>query len=443
MLDLEKLNPKEIVFELDKYIVGQDKAKRAVAVALRNRIRRRKLPAELIDEVYPKNIIMIGSTGVGKTEIARRISKLSGTPFLKVEATKYTEVGYVGRDVESIIRDLMTYAVNMVKKETQEQHREECVKRAEDTLLEIILNGAKRDSSDPSFEIFRNKLRSGELDNREVEIEVKSSKSGLPVEIFSGSQFDEINFSLGNMGDIFSGMKKGKKRKINIKKALEILTQDEMEKITDIDSVSEIAKYRVENMGIVFIDEIDKIVSRRNSSQSGAEVSREGVQRDLLPIIEGSKVNTKYGIIDTSHILFIAAGAFQTSSPSDLIPELQGRFPIKVELEELNEEDFFRILKEPENSLIKQYVELLKTEGVSLIFDDESIRELAKISMEINSKSENIGARRLHTVMELLLEEVSFNASEIKGQSINMTRTYIREKLNEAMKNQDLNKYVL
>jgi ATP-dependent HslUV protease ATP-binding subunit HslU len=448
---IEEMTPRQIVEELDAYIVGQTKAKKAVAIALRNRIRRKRLPPELRDEVAPKNIIMIGPTGVGKTEIARRISKLTGAPFIKVEATKYTEVGYVGRDVESMVRDLMSVGVAMVKAELQEEVREEALRRTEEALLDLLLPGIPRTVSgentegsgegevpNPTREKFRKKLVSGELEEKLVEIQV--TQSAFPaIEIFSGAGFESMDLNLGNLGSIFGGRKK--KRRVTVKQAREILLNEEMEKLIDTDRVTEIARERVEQMGIIFIDEIDKIASKGN--RMGPDVSREGVQRDILPIVEGSKVNTKYGIIDTSHILFIAAGAFHISKPSDLIPELQGRFPIRVELDPLTKEDFVRILTQPQNALTKQYTALLKTEGVEVEFDDSAIQRIAEIAAEVNSRTENIGARRLHTIMELVLEDVSFHAPELQGQKIPITAAYVDERLRNVMENQDLSRYIL
>ena len=471
--DLDKLTPKETVRELDKYIIGQDKAKKAVAIALRNRMRRRLLPQALMDEVTPKNIIMIGPTGVGKTEIARRLSKLCGAPFLKVEATKFTEVGYVGRDVESMVRDLMSIGLTMVKKELSEEVKEEAEKRTEEVILDLLLPGIKKKTAGPgkaapgspeqlvlpvvsepvepvepveaddpgkstTREKFRKMLREGSLDDKIVEVDIASS--GMPaIEIFSGTNFEEMDLNLGNLGSIFGGKKK--KKKVTVKRAKEIVLAEEKSKLVDTDRAHEIAKERVEEMGIIFIDEIDKVASKEG--RSGADVSREGVQRDILPIIEGSKVNTKYGIVDTSHILFIAAGAFHISKPSDLIPELQGRFPIRVELDDLDSNDFHQILTQTENSLTIQYTELLKTEGVSIIFTDEATVRLSEIAAEVNSNTENIGARRLHTIMELLLEDVSFNAPELKGQEIPITPEYVDDKLVNIVKNHDLSRYIL
>ncbi len=455
------LTPQQIVRELDTYIIGQDKAKKAVAIALRNRMRRQRLPEELRDEVAPKNIIMIGPTGVGKTEIARRLSKLCGAPFLKVEATKYTEVGYVGRDVESMIRDLVSVAVSMVKGELSEEVRAEAERRAEEALLDLLLPGVRKAERKPleagqeqaaeapaeegeplvsgsTRERFREMLSRGLLDEKLVEINV--TKASTPaIEIFSGTNMEELEFNFGNLGSIFGGKKK--RKKVAVRQAREILLNEEMDKLVDMDRVSELARQRVEEMGIIFIDEIDKIASR--GEKVGIDVSREGVQRDILPIVEGSKVNTRHGIVDTRHILFIAAGAFHMSKPSDLIPELQGRFPLRVELQALTKEDFVKILTQPKNALITQYTELLKTEGVTLEFLPEAIDRLAELATEVNSRSENIGARRLHTIMELLLEEVSFHAPDIAGQTIRITKGYVEEKLANVVQDQDLTRYIL
>ncbi len=479
-LDLDTLTPKQIVEELDKYIVGQDKAKKAVAIALRNRTRRQRLSEDMRDEVAPKNIIMIGPTGVGKTEIARRLSRLCGAPFVKVEATKYTEVGYVGRDVESMIRDLVSVAVSMVKTELQEEVRVEAEKRAEEALLDLLLPGLGKPGRGPvrppgldrektpgagpaasdlgsegtaaaygeadgppsalssTREKFREKLRRGELEDKTVEVNV--TRSQFPaIEIFSGTSFEELDVNLGNLGNIFGGRKK--RKKTTVSRAREILLAEEMDKLIDMERVTEQAIKRAEQMGIVFVDELDKIASRQNAA--GVDVSREGVQRDILPIVEGSKVNTRYGIVDTSHILFIAAGAFHMSKPSDLIPELQGRFPLRVELRPLTGEDFVKILTQPRNALIKQYEELLATEGVELRFEDEAIARIAEIASDVNSRTENIGARRLHTVMELLLEEVSFNAADIEGQTVTITPKYVNDRLKDIVEDQDLSRFIL
>ncbi len=440
------LTPEEIVKELDKYIVGQEKAKKAVAIALRNRMRRQRLPEELRDEIAPKNIIMIGPTGVGKTEIARRLSKLCGAPFVKVEATKYTEVGYVGRDVESMVRDLVSVSVSMVKSEMQEEVKEEAERRAEEALLDLLLPGVKKEDTtevvsvdrNDTREKFRQMLRDGKLDNKLVEVSV--TNSSMPaIEIFSGASFEELGLNFGGLSNIFGGKKK--RKKVTVKEAKEILINEEMDKLIDMDRVSELAVKRAQEMGIIFLDEIDKIASK--DSKVGVDVSREGVQRDILPIVEGSKVNTRYGMIDTSHILFIAAGAFHISKPSDLIPELQGRFPLRVELQALTSEDFKKILTQPKNALIKQYTELLKTEDVELEFTDEAIEKISEVAMEVNSKTENIGARRLHTIMELVLEDISFYAPNMKGQKVTITKEYVEERLKDIEEDRDLARFIL
>lgn len=460
------LTPKEIVAELDKYIVGQDKAKKAVAIALRNRMRRQNLPQDLRDEVAPKNIIMIGPTGVGKTEIARRLSKLCGAPFVKVEATKYTEVGYVGRDVESMVRDLVSASISMVKSDMQEEVRAEAEKRSEEALLDLLLPGIRKEENIPTVrtqrripqepdqeteeksqsqskssntrEKFREMLRKGSLDDKMVEISV--TKSVLPsIEIFSGAAFEELDVNFGNLSGMLGGKKK--KKKVTVKQAKQILLADEMDKLVDMERVSELAIKKTQEMGIIFLDEIDKIASKDN--RVGVDVSREGVQRDILPIVEGCKVNTRYGIVDTSHVLCIAAGAFHMSKPSDLIPELQGRFPLRVELRALTSEDFKKILTQPQNALIKQYTELLKTEGVILEFTDDAIERVSDIATEVNSQTENIGARRLHTILENVLEEVSFTAPELKGQSITVTKEYVDEKLSDIIEDRDITRFIL
>ncbi len=439
------MTPKEIVRELDAYIVGQHRAKKMVAIALRNRVRRKSLSEELREEVAPKNIIMIGPTGVGKTEIARRLSKLCGAPFMKVEATKYTEVGYVGRDVESMIRDLMGIAVGMVKSELAEEVSQEAEKRAEERLLDYLLPGMnQKDGGTPeesggTREKFRRMLREGTFDERLIDVEV-SKRSQPMVEVLSGGNMEDMESAMQNIGNIFGGGKKKKKR-LSIAQARGVLLEEEKEKLVDDDQAVDIAKQRVEQMGIIFIDEIDKVTGK--GTQSGIDVSREGVQRDILPIVEGAKVNTKYGMVDTSHILFIAAGAFHMSKPSDLIPELQGRFPLRVELEALTEDDFYRILTEPQHSLTRQYCELMKTEDVHLEFTPEAVRRLSEIAAEVNSSTENIGARRLHTIMELLLEEVSYESSELKGQKIPITAEYVDQRLSGVVQDQDLARYIL
>ncbi|MCD6521686.1 ATP-dependent protease ATPase subunit HslU [Candidatus Calescamantes bacterium] len=437
---MKELTPREVVKELDKYIIGQEEAKKCVAIALRNRWRRQNLPPHLRDEVAPKNIIMIGPTGVGKTEIARRLAKLANAPFLKVEATKYTEVGYVGRDVESIIRDLTDVAVSMVKEEKIKMIEDRAREMVEERLLDLLLPGPiPEEERKHTREKLRKMLREGKLEERVVELEVETPLFPV-VEIFSAQGVEEMGIHLQ---EIFGKMMPGRKkrRKAKVKEARKILLQEETSRLLDMDEVVREAIYRVENLGIVFIDELDKIAGRE--AGTGPDVSREGVQRDLLPIIEGTAVPTKYGVVRTEHILFIAAGAFHVSKPSDLIPELQGRFPIRVELKPLTQEDFKRILVEPENSLVKQYTALLSTEGVELKFLPEAIEEIAKIAEEVNSRTENIGARRLHTVMEKVLEDISFSAPELKGKEIVVDRKYVREKLSHIVKDFDLSRYIL
>ena len=443
------MTPQETVVALDRYIIGQTDAKKAVAVALRNRWRRLQLDDDLKDEILPKNIIMIGATGIGKTEIARRISRLVNAPFVKVEASKFTEVGYVGRDVESMIRDLTDYSVNMVNQEQMERKQEAAKEMVEERLLDLLLppmesekDAAKEDSStNPTREKFRKKLRSGVLDKRKVELDVSERPSGTVMEFMPISMNDNMDM---NIRDMLSNMmpKQSKRRRVSIEDARNILQQEEVSKLIDMDEVSREAVARVEQSGIVFLDEIDKVASRRGHSQ-GPDVSREGVQRDLLPIVEGSTVNTKHGPVQTDHILFIAAGAFHLTKPSDMIPELQGRFPIRVELLALSKNDFVRILTEPKNALIVQYTALMKTEGVELEFTKDAIDTIAEIACQINEDSENIGARRLHTVMEQLLEEVSFTAPDLKEQKISITPEYIQSRLSDLLKNQDLSRYIL
>ncbi len=452
---MDELTPKEIVSELDKFIISQNKAKKIVAMALRNRVRRQRLPDELRDEIAPKNIIMIGPTGVGKTEIARRLSRLCGAPFIKVEATKYTEVGYVGRDVESMVRDLLSVAISLVKEEMREEVEDEAQRRTEEALLDLLLPGGRKEQEsgkgekdvtvqplskqEDTRDKFRKMLKEGKLEDKKVEISV--SPNVMPsIEIFSGQSFEEMGINFGNISDIFGGNKK-KKKVVTISQARETIFAQELDKLIDNDRAAEIARERVEQMGIIFIDEIDKIAAKE--TKGNADVSREGVQRDILPIVEGSRVNTRYGLVDTSHILFIAAGAFHMSKPSDLIPELQGRFPLRVELEALGKEDFQEILTQPEHALIKQYEELMKTEGVTLDFTEESIARLSEIATEVNSRTENIGARRLHTIMELLLEDVSFNATELEGQTIKITPQYVDDRLKDVVEDQDLSRYIL
>lgn len=449
--NLDEMVPSMIVSELNKYVIGQDKAKRTIAVALRNRTRRKMLPDDIREEVYPKNIIMIGPTGVGKTEIARRIAKLSNAPFIKVEATKYTEVGYVGRDVESMVRDLMGSAVSMVKHELAAKNEEFVKTRVEERLLDILIpNLNKGASADAEFEEAKasareqltQQLRNGSLEDKEVEIPNQMMAPKVGIELMGGSM-DDIQNAMNSLGSIFQNAQNPRRRrKVTIKRAREIFMEEEMERSVDQDKAIDIAKQRTEQMGIIFIDEIDKIAGK-NSSSSSPDVSREGVQRDILPIVEGTKVSTKWGVIDTSHILFIAAGAFHVSKPSDLIPELQGRFPLRVELDDLKVDDFYRILKEPENAITIQYHELLKTEGVEVVFTDDAIRRISEIAYEVNSTTENIGARRLYTIMEILLEELSFSADELKGQTITITPDYVNQRLSDVIKNQDLSRYIL
>ena len=443
------MTPQETVDALDRYIIGQTDAKKAVAVALRNRWRRLQLDEDLKDEILPKNIIMIGATGIGKTEIARRISKLVNAPFVKVEASKFTEVGYVGRDVESMIRDLTDYSVNMVRQEQMERKQEAAKEMVEERLLDLLLPPLESEkdasegkaSTNPTREKFRKKLRSGVLDERMVELDVSERPSGAVMEFMPVSMNDNMDM---NIRDMLSNMmpKQSKRRRVNIEDARKILQQEEVSKLIDMDEVIREAVTRVEQSGIVFLDEIDKVASRRSHSH-GPDVSREGVQRDLLPIVEGSTVNTKHGPVQTDHILFIAAGAFHLTKPSDMIPELQGRFPIRVELQSLSKDDFVKILTEPKNALIVQYTALMKTEGVELEFTKKAIDTIAEIACQINEDSENIGARRLHTVMEQLLEEVSFTAPDLNGQKISVTPEYIQSRLSNLLKNQDLSRYIL
>ena len=443
------MTPQETVDALDRYIIGQNDAKKAVAVALRNRWRRLQLDEDLKDEILPKNIIMIGATGIGKTEIARRISKLVNAPFVKVEASKFTEVGYVGRDVESMIRDLTDYSVNLVRQEQMERKQEAAKEMVEERLLDLLLPPLESEkdpsegkaSTNPTREKFRKKLRSRVLDERMVELDVSERPSGAVMEFMPVSMNDNMDM---NIRDMLSNMmpKQSKRRRVNIEDARKILQQEEVSKLIDMDEVIREALTRVEQSGIVFLDEIDKVASRRSHSH-GPDVSREGVQRDLLPIVEGSTVNTKHGPVQTDHILFIAAGAFHLTKPSDMIPELQGRFPIRVELQSLSKDDFVKILTEPKNALIVQYTALMKTEGVELEFTKAAIDTIAEIACQINEDSENIGARRLHTVMEQLLEEVSFTAPDLNGQRISVTPEYIQSRLSNLLKNQDLSRYIL
>ena len=507
-----ELTPKQIVEKLDSYIIGQDKAKRAVAVALRNRVRRLKLPEDIRDEVAPKNILMIGSTGCGKTEIARRLAKLCGAPFLKVEATKYTEVGYVGRDVESMVRDLMAVGYNDVKAEMEESLKEKSVSIVEEKLLDLLLPGtgkkkskkdeknnnsdqktplgfltqtsgteitidlnkvaqemeseihklaentaneniqnnqteeakdenAQNDKDNHTREKFRQMLREGKLEDREVDMMVRRQSQMPNMEIIAGGSIDDLQNSMQGILNMMNGGGREKKRSVTIKEARKILTAEVLDSMVDHDKVADEAKRRVEQSGIIFIDEIDKIAVHGESH--GQDVSREGVQRDILPIVEGSNVNTKFGVVDTTHILFIAAGAFSVAAPSDLIPELQGRFPLRVELDSLHKEDFKRILKEPKNSLIIQYTALLETEGVKLEFAEDALDRISFVAEDVNSKSENIGARRLHTIMEKVLSDINFDADEHKGETIVIDSAYVDSKLGDIVQNEDLSRYIL
>ena len=452
MNEIKDLTPKEVVKELDKYIIGQDDAKRSVAIALRNRWRRQQVKDSIKDEIIPNNIILIGSTGVGKTEIARRLANLAHAPFLKVEASKFTEVGYVGRDVESIIRDLTDIAVNMLKKEKTGEVREEAIKLANERLLDFLIpsnnskpltdevNEEKENRRRKTREHFRMLLEREELEERTIEVEVPDNTTPF-MQIFSPMGMEEMGM---NIQDIFGGMapKRRKLRRTSVSEARKILIEEEAQKLIDMDKIIQEPLKRVMDSGIVFIDEIDKIVGT-GGSESGPDVSREGVQRDLLPIIEGSGVVTKYGVVDTTHILFIAAGAFHVSKPSDMIPELQGRFPIRVELDSLYEEDFIRILVEPENALIKQYTALIKTEGVTITFQKSGINEIARIAAVVNSKMENIGARRLHTVMSKLLEDILFDLPDKKIKNVNITKKLVSESLSEIVEDEDLSRYIL
>ncbi len=469
--EVQNLTPKQIVERLDTYIIGQNKAKRAVAIALRNRQRRLQLSEDIRDEVAPKNILMIGPTGVGKTEIARRLAKLCNAPFLKVEATKYTEVGYVGRDVESMVRDLMAVGYNMVKAEVQESLRVQAENRVEDELLDLLLPGSRKEvkekkqggilpvsifgqtvneNSDEkqeesaadlsTREKFRVLLREGKLEDREVEVTIKKQNNIPTMEIFAGGSMEDLEAGMRQITSMFNGGRT-KKKNVTVHEARRILTEDQLDRMIDPDKIADEARERVQQSGIIFIDEIDKIAVK--GERGGQDVSREGVQRDILPIVEGSNVNTKFGVVDTTHILFIGAGAFNLASPSDLIPELQGRFPLRVELDSLHAEDFKRILLEPKNALTRQYTALLATENLTIKFDDSAIDRMSFLAADVNSRAENIGARRLHTIMETLLEELSFEANEHSGETVVITSDYVDERLKNIVENQDLSKYIL
>jgi len=437
--------PREIVSELDRYIIGQNKAKRAVSIALRNRWRRQRVSPDLKDEIAPKNILMIGPTGVGKTEIARRLAKLAQAPFLKVEASKFTEVGYVGRDVESMIRDLTDISIKLVTDEEKTSVRVKAEELAEERMLDLLLpapsanpENQEAESNSDTRQKLRKLLREGKLDERYVDIEVTSKN--LPIQVFSPSGMDEMDVNISDMiGNLFP--KKTKQRKVNVPEAMEVLIQEEAQKLIDMDNVIKLAIERVEQSGIIFIDEIDKVAGRESSA--GPDVSREGVQRDLLPIIEGCTVNTKHGMVKTDHILFVGAGAFHVSKPSDLIPELQGRFPIRVELEPLTKDDFVNILTKPKNALIKQYIELLNTEDIELVFADDAITEIAETAQTVNESTENIGARRLHTIMEKMLDDISFEAPDMTDEKIVIDAKYVQDKISDIVKDRDLSRYIL
>jgi len=440
--------PREIVSELDRFIVGQDKAKKAVAIALRNRWRRQQVPPPLRDEIVPKNIIMIGPTGVGKTEIARRLARLAQAPFIKVEASKFTEVGYVGKDVESIIRELTDIAVKMVREEETERVQVRAQEIAEERLLDLLLPKMAKEleeakSPEDARELLRKFLRDGKLDNKAVDLQAQPPRPQMPsIEVVTATSMEEMG---ANLRDMFSSfMPKGpKKKRMKVSEALEMLVQEEASRLIDMDTVIKQAIERVEQNGIVFLDEIDKIASRTGEGRYGPDVSREGVQRDILPIVEGSTVMTKHGMVKTDHILFIAAGAFHATKPSDLIPELQGRFPIRVELDSLGKDEFYRILTEPDNSLTKQYLSMMKTEGIDLEFKDDALKEICSIAADVNQQMEDIGARRLHTVMEKLLEDISFTAPEKSKQKVAIDRDYVVKALSEIVKNRDLSRYIL
>src|SRR5689334_13372462 len=459
-LALDDLTPREIVAELDKYVVGQNDAKRAVAIALRNRMRRQKLTPELAEEIIPKNIIMMEPTGVGKTEIARRLAKLANSPFLKVEASKFTEVGYVGRDVESMIRDLVEISIDMIREEKLDDVADKAELNAEERLLDLLLpvgpQSVQHEPGGAGFtqgelqlpgdgpgsrtrEKLRQQLREGKLDDRTVELEVRE-KNFPAFEIISNQGVEEMDINIKDMLPNIFGQRT-KKRKMKVSEAFEYLIQEEEQRLIDMDQVTRMAIDRVEDSGIIFLDEIDKIAGREGGH--GPDVSREGVQRDILPIVEGTTVNTRYGMVRTDHILFIAAGAFHVSKPSDLIPELQGRFPIRVELQSLNVDDFVRILKEPKSALVKQYVALLETEGIKLSFTDDALDEIANFAAKVNDQTENIGARRLHTIMERLLDEISFEGPDLKKKTVRIDGAYVKKQVAEIVKNQDLSRYIL